>query len=163
MSWYSIPWVFSSKKHTTSSKKLTTMTRQEIYGELKKLQGDWKGTIRSEYKKNWTNCSNMELEQFILAYMSEQTNISEEYFKNRWNKTADLSHVKNYDSSKPMAPKFMIKELKDELDRNSFLNEVCGKNLNPAYDLTRHIKPNEKSLTDFLRKLRDMIDRELSD
>lgn len=139
------------------------MTRQEIYGELNKLQGDWKGTIRSEYKKSWTNCSNMELEQFILAYKSEQTNISEEYFKNRWNKTADLRQVKKYNSSETMAPIIMIKELKDELDRNTFLNEVCGKNLNPTYDFTRHSKANEKSLTDFLRKLRDMIDRELSE
>lgn len=130
------------------------MTRQEIYGELKKLHGDWKGTIRSEYMKSWTNCSNMELEQFILAYKAEQTNISEEYFNNR---------AKNHDSRKTMAPNILIEELKDELDRNSFLNEACGKNLNPTYDLTQHIKPYEKSLTDFLRKLRDMIDRELSD
>lgn len=44
------------------------MTRQEIYEELGKLWGDWKGAIRSEYKKSWTNCSNEELERFALDW-----------------------------------------------------------------------------------------------
>lgn len=119
------------------------MTRQEIYVELKKLQGDWKGAIRAEYKKSWTNCSNEELVRFISHEKSRLT---------------PTRATKGHECSLPDPVGACIKKLGEELDKSRFINEGCDKEV--GYGFLE--KEGDDPFRSILRGLKGIIDKVLS-
>lgn len=53
----------------------------------------------------------------------------------------------------------------EELDKSKFLNEECGMDINTMTDLPKRVHQVElrgRDITDFLRRLREIIDKALS-
>lgn len=121
------------------------MTRPEIYEELGKLKGEWKDAIRAEYKKSWTNCSNIKLEQFILDWKTRTIGGS---FREDGPKAHNGTLFDNQQAS--------IGELKKKLDSNAFLNETCGK---PIYDLSKDEEAERTEADDLLKALKRWIEK----